>query len=108
MLAQIVQPLNAQAGKVDTPAFTFRQYVEDKYLPVCRRMWNESTRSTSEPDLMRYLVPAFEKQRLEVITREQMQSFLETKATRLSSSVVGHLRWHLHAISRMAKVTASY
>jgi len=103
MLGQIVQPLNAKAGKVDTPAFKFRQYVEDKFLPVCRRMWKESTRTTSEPDIMRHLVPAFEKQRLEVITREQMQSFLEAKATNLSSSVVGHLRWHLNAIYRMAQ-----
>jgi integrase len=103
MLARIVQPLNAEGGKVERPTFTFKQYVEEKFLPVCRRVWKESTQTTSESDIMRYLVPAFEKQRLEVITREQMQSFLEAKATNLSSSVVGHLRWHLNAIYRMAQ-----
>src|SRR3982750_3590779 len=52
MLAQIVQPLNEDAGQFQTPVFTFKQYVENKFLPVCRRIWKESTRSTSEPDIM--------------------------------------------------------
>jgi hypothetical protein len=107
MLTQIVQPLNQDAGQAQTPLFNFKQYVEDKFLPVCRRMWKESTRTTSEPDILRYLVPVFEKQRLEAITREQMQRFLEDMAGNLSSSVVAHLRWHLNAIFKMAKVTAS-
>jgi site-specific recombinase XerD len=66
-------------------------------------MWKESTRTTSEPDILRYLVPVFEKQRLEAITREQMQRFLEDMAGNLSSSVVAHLRWHLNAIFKMAQ-----
>jgi integrase len=32
-----------------------------------------------------------------------MQRYLDTAAEKLSSSVVGHLRWHLNAIFRMAK-----
>ncbi len=103
MLARIVQPLNEDAGQPQTPLFTFRQYVEEKFLPLCRRMWKESTRTTSEPDIIRYLMPAFGKQRLEVITREQMQTFLEDIAGNLSASVVGHLRWHLNAIFKMAQ-----
>jgi hypothetical protein len=35
------RPRNVKAGKFVTPAFTFRQYVEDKFLPECRRVWKE-------------------------------------------------------------------
>src|SRR5579883_2746737 len=63
----------------------------------------ESTRTTSEADITRYLIPTFGKRRVETITRERMQSFLEELSSRLSSSVVGHLRWHLNAIFRMAQ-----
>jgi hypothetical protein len=37
------------------------------------------------------------------ITREDMQKLLDAKAEKLSSSVVGHLRWHLNAIFKMAQ-----
>jgi hypothetical protein len=103
MLSQIVQPLNKEAGKSQVPLFTFKHYVENKFLPVCRRMWKESTRITSESNIIRYLLPAFQSQRLETVTREQMQTFLEDIAGDLSSSVVGHLRWHLNAIFKMAQ-----
>jgi len=103
MLSQIVQPLNKEAGKSQVPLFTFKHYVENKFLPVCRRMWKESTRTTSESNIIRYLLPAFQNQRLETVTREQMQTFLEDIAGDLSSSVVGHLRWHLNAIFKMAQ-----
>lgn len=103
MLTQIVQPLNKEAGQSQSPLFTFKQYVEEKFLPVCRRIWKESTQTTSESDIIRYLVPAFERQRLEIITREQMQAFLEEMGSKLSGSIVGHLRWHLNAIFKMAQ-----
>jgi integrase len=103
MLTQIVQPLNKEAGISQVPLFTFKHYVESKFLPVCRRMWKESTRTTSESNIIRYLLPAFQKQRLEAITREQMQTFLEEISGDLTASVVGHLRWHLNAIFKMAQ-----
>jgi integrase len=103
MLTQIVQPLNKEAGISQVPLFTFKHYVENKFLPVCRRMWKESTRTTSESNIIRYLLPAFQKQRLEAITREQMQTFLEEISGDLTASVVGHLRWHLNAIFKMAQ-----
>ena len=77
--------------------------MKEVFLPVARMKWKESTRSTSEPDILRYLVPAFGSAALADVTRSQMQSFLNDKAGRLSSSIVGHLRWHLNAIFRMAK-----
>lgn len=102
MLAQILQPINADAGRPSIPAFTFRQYVELTYLPAARNRWKESTRSTSEPEIMRYLVPEFGDQPMKGVTREQLQRSLSVLAGRLNTSVVAHLRWHLNAIFRMA------
>jgi site-specific recombinase XerD len=82
---------------------TFKQYVETVFLTTYRHKWKESTRSTSEPDILRYLVPVFGDRLMETITREQMQEFLQERAKQLSSSVVGHLRWHLNAIFKIAE-----
>jgi len=103
MMAQILQPLNETAGHRQGLIFTFNKYVEGVFLPEYRKKWKESTRSTSEPDIMRYLIPAFGSQLLDTITRNQMQKFLDEKSVHLSSSVVGHLRWHLNAIYKMAQ-----
>jgi integrase len=102
MLAQILQPVNEGVGDRQTAVFTFKQYIQDAFLPVYRQKWKESTRSTSEPDIVRYLIPAFGDQLLSAISRNDMQRFLNQKAVSLSSSIVGHLRWHLNAIFKMA------
>jgi integrase len=103
MLAQILQPINEFAGHRRIAVSTFKQYVETVFLPAYRHKWRESTRSTSEPDILRYLVPVFGDRLMETITREQMQEFLQERAKQLSSSVVGHLRWHLNAIFKIAE-----
>ena len=103
MLAEILQPINEFAGHRRIVVSTFNHYVETAFLPAYRHKWKESTRSTSEPDILRYLIPAFGDRLMETITREQMQEFLREKAKQLSSSVVGHLRWHLNAIFKMAE-----
>ncbi len=102
MLSQLLQPQNVAAGHSQTPVFTFGQFVEKTFLPVCRQKWKESTRMTSETDIMRYLVPEFGRRLLRSITRDQMQAFLNDLSSRLSSSIVGHLRWHLNAIFNLA------
>ena len=102
MLAQILQPVNAEAGRHSTTAFGFKRYVEQSFLPVVRGRWKESTRTTSESDIVRYLIPQFGDQPMKTITRDEMQRFLAGLAEYLGSSIVGHLRWHLNAIFRMA------
>jgi hypothetical protein len=77
MLAQILQPLNERSEFRRTPIYTFKQYVGDVFLPAYRQKWKESTRSTSEPDILRYLVPAFGDQLMSMITRQHMQKFLD-------------------------------
>lgn len=102
MMAAVLQPINETAGIPQMPVFTFKQYVEDVFLPVCRRKWKESTRMPSEPTIQLYLLPAFGQKLLSEINRGQMQRFLDGKAATHSHSVVGHLRWHLSAIYKMA------
>ncbi len=102
MLAQILQPLKESAEFRQAPIYTFKQYIADVFLPTYRQKWKESTRSTFEPDILRYLVPAFGDQLMSMIIRQNMQKFIGDKASGLSSSIVGHLRWHLNAIFKMA------
>ena len=68
-----------------------------------RNKWKESTRSRSETDIARYLFPMFGERLLHTIGRADMQRFLEQKATAYSASIVGHLRWHLNSIYKMAQ-----
>jgi len=102
MMASILQPLNDSAGKKPPPVYTFEQYVEDVFLPACRRKWKESTRMTSEPSIHLDLIPAFGPRLISAITREEMQGFLDKKAQTHSQSIVGHLRWYLSGIFKMA------
>lgn len=103
LLAQLLSPINESAGQGSTRVFTFQQYVEEVFLPACREKWKESTRATSEPDIMRYLMPSFGREYIGSIKRQRMQAFLKGLASHLSDSVVGHLRWHLNAIFKMAQ-----
>jgi integrase len=102
MLNQILRPLNEESHR-QAPIYTFKHYVENSFLPAYRRKWKESTRSVSEPDILRHLVPEFSSRLMDSIKREDMQKLLDAKAEKLSSSVVGHLRWHLNAIFKMAQ-----
>jgi integrase len=102
IMASILDPLNEKAGTRQPQSFTFKQYVEDVYLPVCRRKWKESTRMTSEPTIRGHLVPTFGDTPTIDITRDPMQGYLDKMAKTHSSSVVGHLRWHLSGIFKMA------
>jgi len=102
IMASILEPLNENAGTRQPRAYTFKQYVEEVYLPVCRRKWKESTRMTSEPTIRGHLVAAFGDTPLNDVTRDSMQGLLDKMAITHSSSVVGHLRWHLSGIFKMA------
>ena len=101
-MASILEPLNEKAGKRQIPQYTFRQYVEDVYLPVCRRKWKESTWMTSEPTITFHLLPPFGAKLMKDLKRDTMQAFLDRKARTHSDSIVGHLRWHLSGIFKMA------
>lgn len=101
-MAVILKPMNEDAGRSQKPVFTFGVYLEQVFLPMCRRKWKVSTRMTTEARMTFHLNPAFGSQVLSTITRTQMQSFLDRKAEVLSRSVVDHLRWDLNNIFKTA------
>jgi integrase len=101
-MALILKPMNEDAGRAEKPVYTFGGYLEDVFLPLCRRKWKESTRMTTEPRMMFHLKAAFGTQVLRAITREQLQCFLDQKAQTLSWSIVDHLRWDLNNILKTA------
>jgi integrase len=101
-LDSIVKPLNEGAGRAPKPVYTFSGYLDDVFLPLCRRKWKESTRMTTEPRMLYHLRPAFGGQALRSITRDHLQAFLDEKALTLSRSIVDHLRWDLKNIMKTA------
>lgn len=102
MLAAILQPLNDLAGKKTIRPYSFKEFVDEVYLPVCRRKWKESTRSTTEHRIKHHLVSAFADFRIADMTRDQMQGFLDRSAQEHGHSTVAHLRWDLSGIFKMA------
>lgn len=101
-MALILKPMNEEAGSTQKPVYTFGVYLEEVFLPLCRRKWKESTRMTTEPRMIFHLKPALGAQLLRAITREQLQSLLDEKAQTLSRSIVEHLRWDLNNVLKTA------
>ena len=102
VLSDLLRTINSGATKGVKPVYTFKQFVEDVYLPFRRRSWKESTSGTSEQIVETHLVPEFGQSLLHAIRREELQDFLDRKAPSHSSSLVSHLRWFLSGIFRLA------
>src|SRR5262249_18419018 len=103
-LAEILRPINSrEATTVD-----FRTIVEDfvngVYFPVNRRRWKKSTIACNEHRVAYHISKEFGDRKLVGITRDELQTFLEVKASSgLSFSVVDHLRWDLSQIFNLAR-----
>lgn len=102
VLSSVLREINSGTSKTTKPVYTFKQFVEDVYLPFCRRSWKESTAGTSEQTISSHLISEFGKNLLHGIRREDLQDFLDRKAADFSASVVAHLRWFLNAIFKLA------
>ena len=102
ILSKMLQPINSGLAHGPKPVYTFEQFIDGVYLPFCRRSWKQSTAGTSEQIVRTHLNPEFAKQLLHAIQRDELQNFLDRRALELSSSVVGHLRWFLNAIFKLA------
>lgn len=102
-LAAILRPINEGTAAATRPMYTIRQFVEEVYLPHCRRTWKEgSTELTSEPRINNHVVKHFGDRLLPSLHRSEMQDLLESKARVLCQNVVRHLRWDLNAIFKLA------
>jgi integrase len=105
VLDDLMRPLNQTAQeRQDKKNYTFREFVNEKYLPFCQRKWKESTAATSKERIRYHLIGDLGMFDISSFSREQLQDFLEKKAAGgLSASVVSHLRWNLRAIFRLAQ-----
>ncbi len=101
-LADILAPIN---GDQDLPSSktTFCNFVQQVYLPFYRRKWKQSTAGTNVDRLNHHLLSIFGEQPLGVFVRDDLQDFLDKKASEgLSFSTIDHLRWDLKQIFDMA------
>src|SRR4051812_42571219 len=69
VLSAVLREINSGTSKTTKPVYTFKQFVEDVYLPFCRRSWKESTAGTSEQTISSNLIPEFGKNLLHAIRR---------------------------------------
>jgi integrase len=104
ILSGILQPINEASGRGRMPRVnhTFGQFVEQVYIPVCLGKWKVSTAMTEVDRIKFHLVSALGGLAIAAITREELQTLLNTKAVSLSRSVVDHLRFRLRSIFEMA------
>lgn len=103
-LARLLEPINSRVGE-PTPDFRFGAFVRQIYYPFYRRKWKASTAHCNEGRIALHLSGDFENRPLASFSRDELQQYLDGKAAAgHSHSVVGHLRWDLRQIFRMAMV----
>jgi integrase len=102
VLAGILRPINEGTAPTARLVYTLRQFIEEEYLPHCRRTWKDSTELTSVPIIENHITKALGDRLLGAISRTEMQNLLEAKALVLSESMVAHFRWHLNGIFKLA------
>ena len=102
MLSSILHPVNVAAGHPSSIVYTLAKFIEEVYLPVCQSKWKSSTLVTEGHRLKLHVVGSLGSLRIEEITREDMQSFLDQKAKVLAQTGIDHLRFRLRSIFELA------
>jgi integrase len=101
-LARLLEPINSRLAE-PTPDFRFGAFVRQVYYPFYRRKWKSSTTICNEGRVGLHLLKEFDARALASFSRDELQQYLDRKAADGQSySVVGHLRWDLRQIFRMA------
>jgi len=85
--AEILRPINAEAGREKPAPVSFGAFVREVFLPVSRGRWKRSTAMTTEPRINLHLVRPLDERPIGNITRQELQGLLEEKAQKLSFSV---------------------
>ena len=97
---RIVAEVNKQQDAVRV--WSFREFVEEVYIPFYCRKWKASTKITNCNRVKVHLVNELGERDLSGINRDDLQKVLDRKAGNLSFSVVDHLRWDVKQIFDMA------
>jgi len=106
-LELILAPINQSVGSPST-SDKLAHFIEGVLLPFYRRKWKPSTAITTENRLRKHLLADFGSRAIGSFNRNELQSWLERKATDgLSQKTIDHLRWDLSQVFRMAQLEGS-
>jgi len=101
-LDRILGPLNLRQSSLSVKV-KFRDFVTGVFLPFHKRKWKPSTAATNQERINYHLVMEIGGQTLGGVTRDDLQTLLEQKASAgRSHSLVDHLRWDLKQIFDLA------
>jgi integrase len=99
-LDELVRPINELRN---TTPVTFGELVNNVVIPWAGGKWKHSTAYTTKERITSHLVAPLSERQLRKTTRQELQAVLDSKAKAgTSQSVLGHLRWDLRMISRVA------
>ena len=101
-MAKVVKPINERAANAIAPNVTVEDFVDKVYLPFYRRSWKRSTAMTNKDRIKHHIVSEFGSRELRTLTRDELQKFLEARAS-LSFSTTDHLRWDLKQMFDLAQ-----
>ena len=101
-MAKVVKPINERAANAIAPYVTVEDFVDKVYLPFYRRSWKRSTAMTNKDRIKHHIVSEFGSRELRTLTRDELQKFLEARAS-LSFSTTDHLRWDLKQMFDLAQ-----
>jgi integrase len=89
-------------GDAVTTDMSLGQFIEGVYYPFYTRKWKESTAANNISRVNTHVVEAFGTRKVTEFRRDELQGFLDGKASELSFSMVDHLRWDLKQVFDMA------
>jgi integrase len=100
VLRGLVQEVNERRGLVE---YTLQGFARNIVFSWYRRKWKASTAQTTEDRIDHHILKELGNKPLSSFTRTVLQDFLDAKAAAgLSHSTLGHLRWDLQLLFRMA------
>jgi integrase len=99
--ALFMAEVNARQTLAPDLHITFGTFLDGVALPFLRKKWKRSTAATTENRMMHHLAE-FRETRLQAITLKALKAFLDRKACDLSRSTVGHLRFDLRSVFKLA------
>jgi len=77
-VAEAVRPINSRQISFN-PEMLLKDFINEVYFVVHRRRWKGSTRMTVEHRVKFHIASEFGERKLDSVTREELQSFLERK-----------------------------
>jgi integrase len=97
-LVEILRPLSDATAQSD---ITLKNFVEDVFLPFCRKRWKPITDQARTDSITRHICGTFGDRALASLKRDELQAFLDDRK-HLAITMVDHLRWDIKQILDLA------